>query len=97
MKYYAYITRPEDFLANNRTGTLILRDSKDHAPDEWIYVQPVDIFLDENIDQDKLRSVAVEHLEFEIKRAREVYLKDLQDLESRRDNLLAIEHKPIEA
>jgi len=94
MKFYAYITRPEEYLAGDLTGNLVLRTHNDHVPTGWVFVYEVDLPLEEVLDTGALRAAAVEDLEEQIKRAREIYVRDLQELEQRRDDLLAIEYKP---
>ncbi len=95
MKLNIYITDPEDFLAGKLGHSLRLTD-RHHEDDycgylkDYIYAGSVDV--DINVDSKEIRQKAVNAIDKEIQETRAQLQHKVDDLEIRKQNLLALEH-----
>ena len=64
-------------------------DGDDWVPDHWIYMGEVDVEID--VDEKKIRQIAVANLDEEISQKRAIAEKAIQELEDRKQKLLALE------
>ena len=87
MKFNAYITRPEDWV-NGEQDLRLEPQTEGHIPDRWILAGEVDLEL--NVDRQTVVQKALEVLEATEKYAMAEHYREMQDLQARKDNLLAL-------
>ncbi len=96
MKFYIYITNPEDFLEGECNYTLAIHDSGDYEEYDWFegkLLTTVDIDI-ESVSREDLTALAVGAIEKEEKKIRASSEAEITDLERRKAKLLAIPFIP---
>ena len=94
MKYYAFTSSPESFVDGSYTS-LILRTSREDQPDEWVYIAEVEVDI-ESVDMNAIRSGAVSIIDNQMEKQRVNFTKGMEQLETRKQNLLSITHQGAE-
>jgi len=90
MKLYLYITNPEDYFDKEfkRFAAYI---NNQNMPDSWIFAGEIE--FEPKFNEINLRKIAIDNLDQEIKRVNAESQIHINELETRKQNLLAIEHK----
>ncbi len=90
MKYNVYTTEPERYL-KGRVWSFIIRDCED-TPNGWAKVGEVEFTPD--APESDIREAAVKELDRQIKERREDFTHGMEELQRRKEELLAITHQP---
>ena len=96
MKLYVYLNEDyiEDFL---RKDYFLCLNISDRVPEtvghlRWMHIGEVDVEID--VDEKKIRQIAIERLDNEIGQKRAIASVAIQELEDRKQKLLALEYIP---
>ena len=96
MKLYIYTCNPEQVLEGDFFCSLRLTSDKkwhDNQPD---YISLGEIEVDFDADAYKIRQHAIDAIDNEMAAQRENFTNGMEELQTRKESLLAIEHKPDE-
>lgn len=104
--YHVYITSAEDFLEYQRAdklahiygqrGTFVTTDKFETLPDGWVaYAGEFTVAFDgPEFSEPALLDAAIASLDNEIKETRAKAQRAVEELEQKKQSLMAIEHKP---
>ena len=91
MKYHIITTNPGGVI-EGYSNTFLLTPHKTLASNDWAWVGEVE-FDPASIDMNEVRRAAVKGIDAEMERRRADFLAGLEELKTRRESLLAIDHK----
>ena len=93
-KLYIYITKAEEFLAGNLSFSLRLTDHTTEEHDylkEYIFLGEVEVDID--VDNQTLMQAATAQIDREAEEALGIFQHAMDILETRKANLLSLEHQ----
>ncbi len=93
MKYNVY-TRDAEFYLNCGGSSLVMREPTDLPDPDWGWAKVGEVEFTPTAPESDIREAAVKELDREMQRKREDFTHGMEELQRRKEELLAITHQP---
>ncbi len=93
MKYTVYATAAEDYITGV-DSSLVMREPTDLPDPDWGWAKVGEVEFTPTAPESDIREAAVKELDREMQRKREDFTHGMEELQRRKEELLAITHQP---